>query len=822
MFLLRSLGNIVFGSADGNLIELPSGQLFFLDPSNPTATRSLVFRDARAAVRRTPSKHNYQLVVTRIFEEGEAELDDEAVDDDEHTFLIDSVLLLRNKPPAPVSAIAALSKPKMQLPSLIWADTTDDTGTCGWEFVPDAAATNDVTVQLFEEIVFTCMFERAHLKSKAEATDADLQAFVARVQRAAAESSVGVWRPPSAAAAAPAAPAAASVQTPVKGKGADARFATPGSVTSPQPMSVGPTAPSTPSPAGLSGLVGVPTSTAPLAAAAPAAVPAASPLSPPRGPHMPAVAAPAGSPILSVAAELFIYDGAKSEFLVVRDHVNVDILAAESFTYKLVVNDENGPYIVQNIDSHMNAVFSKEHLSFVWVWMDAQQRPTYSWSLRFPITGFEQYREFQRTLSQCMYNASSGGLFSAAKADDQQYIVDTYEDVEMADRDDEDEAEEEEAEEEEDAQNGVSSAAFGEPDAAPERGDTSKNSQLTVGYKHNRSFVVRGNRIGVFRHTDDDELQFATTIKNVGGLDGTTFSPRRVMLHEQDSSLLLMAPNDGQKVFKMDLERGKVVEEWKIDDDMDVTEILPETKYAQMTPSKTFVGMGRNAIFRVDPRLSGKKRVDSESYLYKAPRKFNVACTTGSGELAVASEKGDIGLYNKLNIRAKTSLPGLGDPIVGIDSTENGKFLLATCSNYLLLIDTEMGDGTSGYKKGMGSEKPVPKRLQLKPEHVAWIGEQVSFTPARFNTGEGLEKSIVTSTGPYVITWNFRRVKNGHLYDYKIKKYSENVVSDNFRYGADRSIIVALPENVEMVAQRTLQTPTKMLKSRSNVVNSPY
>jgi len=33
-----------------------------------------------------------------------------------------------------------------------------------------------------------------------------------------------------------------------------------------------------------------------------------------------------------------------------------------------------------------------------------------------------------------------------------------------------------------------------------------KNSALAVGYKSDRSFVVRGDKIGVFKHTQDDGL----------------------------------------------------------------------------------------------------------------------------------------------------------------------------------------------------------------------------------------------------------------------------------------------------------------------------
>ena len=61
---------------------------------------------------------------------------------------------------------------------------------------------------------------------------------------------------------------------------------------------------------------------------------------------------------------------------------------------------------------------------------------------------------------------------------------------------------------------------------------------------------------------------------------------------------------------------------------------------------------------------------------------------------------------------------------------------MATCKTYLLLIDTLIGDGK--YKGSLGFDrsfpadsKPVPRRLQLKPEHVAYMNEAVSFTPAR-------------------------------------------------------------------------------------------
>jgi hypothetical protein len=76
---------------------------------------------------------------------------------------------------------------------------------------------------------------------------------------------------------------------------------------------------------------------------------------------------------------------------------------------------------------------------------------------------------------------------------------------------------------------------------------------------------------------------------------------------------------------------------------------------------------------------------------------------------------------------------------------------------------------------------------------------------------------VIISTGPYVITWNFRRVKQGKLYDYQIKQYGENVVADNFKYGQDRNIIVALPDDVQMASKRSLLTPKKALQTPAEV-----
>jgi hypothetical protein len=56
------------------LIELPQGQLYLVRPLSPKGYSELIFRDSAIRIRRTNQEFQYQLVIQRVFEEGEAEL----------------------------------------------------------------------------------------------------------------------------------------------------------------------------------------------------------------------------------------------------------------------------------------------------------------------------------------------------------------------------------------------------------------------------------------------------------------------------------------------------------------------------------------------------------------------------------------------------------------------------------------------------------------------------------------------------------------------------------------------------------------------------
>lgn len=57
-----------------------------------------------------------------------------------------------------------------------------------------------------------------------------------------------------------------------------------------------------------------------------------------------------------------------------------------------------------------------------------------------------------------------------------------------------------------------------------------RNSQLAVGYKGDRSYVVRGSNIGVFRHSGDNEVKYYVTISKIATPKGIEFKPDHVCI----------------------------------------------------------------------------------------------------------------------------------------------------------------------------------------------------------------------------------------------------------------------------------------------------
>ncbi|RSL42682.1 hypothetical protein CEP53_012065 [Fusarium sp. AF-6] len=770
MFVLRNVGKLIFGSSTQEaLIELPQGQLYLVRPLSPKGYSELIFKDSTIRIRRTNQDYQYQLTVQRVFEEGEAELlaeeegEDAALDaleseGDEKTFLLDEALHFRVEIRENGDKVLA------------WKDLSGDTGDL-FQFVCDNSVTSAQVTQ-FVRVSQQCQYERKYRKPHTTASLQDLQQFEFEEEEPI--------------------PPASPIHSPTLARSIES----------------------------VDDMLSKKNTANSAAKREPAYVPEqeieAPVLSGPDAENPPE----ALEIYAAITAELHLFDPQPGHFVLVDDSVIATVSEVGKWEYWLQIESTEKPWLGTPVVADFNPVFDFEYLSFVFNHF-SNDGTARSWLLRFKDqTALEK---FQEAIMQAIWEKLNETKWTKMQDKEREYVLDSFGDLTMEDAPIEEEKEEEEEEDEEIEDDRVQDEEYDsdeENDSTfPRNADGEVNSQLAVGYKHDRSFVVRGSKIGVFKHTPNNHLEFSTNISKVTTPSGKLMNPKKVMLHSEDRDLILQNEIDPNKLYRMDLEYGKVVDEWNIHDDIPVVTFAPENKFAQMTSEQTFLGVSNNALYRIDPRLSGHKLVDSEMKQYSSKNDFSALATTEKGYIAVASNKGDIRLFDRLGIRAKTQLPALGDPITGMDVSADGRWILGTTKNYILLVDAQQksgkNEGKLGFEKGFAADsKPHPKRLALTPEHVAQFyhetGKPVTFTPAKFNTGEGAEEtSIITATGPYIIEWNLKRVLRGMKAPYKIKRYEEEVKADDFKFGSDKNVIVALPNEVNMVAKQSLKKPTR-------------
>lgn len=223
-----------------------------------------------------------------------------------------------------------------------------------------------------------------------------------------------------------------------------------------------------------------------------------------------------------------------------------------------------------------------------------------------------------------------------------------------------------------------------------------------------------------------------------------------------------------------------------------------------MTDTQLVHGVNKNTLFTMDARINKKNKVVNAKN-YKTNPKMNCIATTDLGGIAVGSLNGEIRLYKEVGKNAKTLLPCFGDPIKSVDVTADGKYVLATCDKYLILIPTTCKGEQTGFNAQMGKEKPNPKLLKVKAIDVSKYGlDKLFFTPARFNVNKQTgETNIITSMGDYVINWNFTKIKKGILDDYKIKNVNQHILDNQFKFNRDQ-IVVTMDHKLRVQNQKKL------------------
>jgi hypothetical protein len=167
MFLLKSFSNVVFGTGNDTLVQLPSGKFYYIDPT-ASESKKLVYSKASISIKQTSAKFNYEMLITNT-----PDSNTEEFEDFEASFLIDKMLLVNftgNR--------------------ITWKDLEDNLNCRGWEFIVDSSS-NKVAIKLFEDTLVGCMFEREYKKVPSEL---EVQNFIESFSIQVKNFNLGVWK----------------------------------------------------------------------------------------------------------------------------------------------------------------------------------------------------------------------------------------------------------------------------------------------------------------------------------------------------------------------------------------------------------------------------------------------------------------------------------------------------------------------------------------------------------------------------------------------------------------------------------------------------
>ncbi len=157
---------------------------------------------------------------------------------------------------------------------------------------------------------------------------------------------------------------------------------------------------------------------------------------------------------------------------------------------------------------------------------------------------------------------------------------------------------------------------------------------------------------------------------------------------------------------------------------------------------------------------------------------------------------------------AKNLYPGLGDPILSLDCTKDGRWLLATCKNYLLFIPAFHQDRNAFQTTIKNIDKPTPRMLKIHPKDImAYNIKEVSFTNGKFDDSEkNKELFIVVGCGSLLFTWSIKKVIQGKIFEYEVKKMGEQIVNNEFKFNNTDKLLIALPKEIRLQQTRMMKS----------------
>ena len=116
------------------------------------------------------------------------------------------------------------------------------------------------------------------------------------------------------------------------------------------------------------------------------------------------------------------------------------------------------------------------------------------------------------------------------------------------------------------------------------------------------------------------------------------------MLTEQDTKALMLGENGDDKVYYMDLEKGKIINELSGQNTQAIRDISTFEKNSDLTTNSLLFGCNEKNLFQMDLRI--KESVLAERP-YASNYMFNIISGAKDGSFVVGSQDGSIRLFNK-------------------------------------------------------------------------------------------------------------------------------------------------------------------------------
>ena len=489
--------------------------------------------------------------------------------------------------------------------------------------------------------------------------------------------------------------------------------------------------------------------------------------------------------IFTVSGISYKYEQTKEEYIpLTKDYSFLKIIDIGDFSFLLVLESNECIFIYTQI-SHKSSILIDEYLLNI-SFLTCKNKFFTAYKFDFKEKNPKDIRTFKNLISKCLYESTSKSNYNKLSKEAQEFI--DYEGIF-----DEDENKEEKSNIKD------SVLKFKNFLTIPGSKGHIKNKQMTQAFKYNKAFLIKDdNTIDVLNLEEGENylsknnsfIPFKNN-ENVQILEGKMFSG--------DNQILFKDKINQDTLWQYDLNKESIVQEWKCGDNgAKLIDFTHSKKLGQLSPYCDIYGINKNKIFSMDGRVNRpNKIVEDKLYSPGSNKDFTCIATPQFEAFATGSKDGNIRLYSDITKNTKTLIPCYGDPIISIDITKNGDYLLVTCEKYLMLINTRGEHDENAFTVSLKRAKRKPITLKLSPEDVVNknLGED-NYTPAKFDINKTTNETIITtSLGPYIIVWNFEQVKKGIINSYQIKNVNDFVIGNTTKFDKNQ-LIVTMPNKV--------------------------